>query len=421
MNKKKNIRQIVELNLCTICGTCEALCPNNAIKMRIDKVKGIYFPKVDENTCNNCGICCKICPGYEIDFELLNNEIYGKVPENLLVGNYINSYIGYSNDQKVRYNSSSGGLITQTLIFAIEKGLIDGALVTRMNKEDPLKPEPFIARTKEEIVEASGSKYCPVPVNVALKEILKSKENEKFAVVGLPCHIHGLLKAKTLNNNLNSKIILTIGLFCAGSKSYLGTEFILKKNGINPTNVKKIKYRGKGWPGDLRIELKDKIFTIPPDQYYNSQFCAFTPWRCTLCPDHTCELADISFGDAWLPQFKKDKKGTSIVVSRTKLSEKILENMYSEKKIYLNPLPISQLVQSQGNFNDKKRHMKAKMAISKFFNKKIPKFENYCHSTPKLSVYIYYFLYYLQISLASNKKYWWAFEKLMNFYQKILK
>lgn len=421
MTEKKNIHQIVEFNLCTMCGTCEALCPNNAIKMRINKEKGIYLPKVDKNACNSCEICCKICPGYEIDFKLLNNEIYGKAPENILVGNYINCYVGYSNNQEVRYNSSSGGLVTETLIFAIEKELIDGVLVTRMDKKDPLKPEPFIARTKEEIVEASGSKYCPVPANVALKEILESKENERFAVVGLPCHIHGLLKAKTLNNNLKNKIILTIGLFCAGSKSYLGTEFILKKNRINPNNVKKINYRGMGWPGKLRIELKDKIIDIPMDQYYNNQFCAFTPWRCTLCPDHTCELADISFGDAWLPEFKNDKKGKSIVVSRTNLSKKILEDMCAEKRLYLKPLSISKLIQSQGNFNDKKRNTKAKMDISKFLNKKTPKLENYCHSTPRFSIYIYYFLYYLQVSLASNKKYWWAFEKLTNFYQKILK
>ncbi len=161
-----------------MCGTCEALCPKNAIKMQITTKNGIYFPKVDDNECNNCGICCKICPGDEIDFESLNRDIYGKNPENLFVGNYVRSLVGYSQDKEIRYNASSGGLVTQTLIFAIEEGLIDGALVTRMKKDDPLKPEPFIARTKEEIIEALGSKYCPVPANIALKEILKSIDKE---------------------------------------------------------------------------------------------------------------------------------------------------------------------------------------------------------------------------------------------------
>jgi coenzyme F420 hydrogenase subunit beta len=47
--------------------------------------------------------------------------------------------------------------------FALEEGIIDGALVTRMKKDRPLEPEPFIARTREEIIEASKSKYCGVP------------------------------------------------------------------------------------------------------------------------------------------------------------------------------------------------------------------------------------------------------------------
>jgi len=79
--------------------------------------------------------------------------------------------------------------VTALFIFALEKGLIDGALVTGMKKDKPLEPEPFIARTREKIISARGSKYCSVPANIALKEILKAKEEERFAVVGLPCHI----------------------------------------------------------------------------------------------------------------------------------------------------------------------------------------------------------------------------------------
>jgi len=74
-----------------------------------------------------------------------------------------------------------------------------------MKKENPLEPEPFIARTKEEIIEASKSKYCPVPANIALKEIMDSKSGEKFAVVGLPCHIQGIRKFEEVNKILKEK------------------------------------------------------------------------------------------------------------------------------------------------------------------------------------------------------------------------
>ena len=50
-----------------------------------------------------------------------------------------------------------------------------------------------------EPVSATKSKYCPVPANVRIKKILR--RNGKFAVVGLPCHIHGVRKAEMLNKN----------------------------------------------------------------------------------------------------------------------------------------------------------------------------------------------------------------------------
>ncbi len=182
MNENKTISSVAKDGLCTGYGTCVALCPNDAIEMVIDEKKGVYVPKLDGRKCNNCGICMKVCPGHEVDFKGLNLEIFGKEPEDILIGNYLNCYVGHATDYDIRYNSASGGLVTALLIFALEEGLIDGALVTRMKKDKPLEPEPFIARTREEIIEARGSKYCPVPANVALREILEAEEGERFVV-----------------------------------------------------------------------------------------------------------------------------------------------------------------------------------------------------------------------------------------------
>ena len=57
MKGEGTISSVVEDNLCTGCGTCVALCPNEAIEMVIDEKKGVYVPKLDGRKCNNCGIC----------------------------------------------------------------------------------------------------------------------------------------------------------------------------------------------------------------------------------------------------------------------------------------------------------------------------------------------------------------------------
>ena len=149
---------------------------------------------------------------------------------------YSNCYLGYSVDDDIRYDSSSGGVITSLLIYALEKGIIDGALVTRMNKDNPFEPEPFIAKNKEEIIEAAKSKYCPVPLNKLINEILKS-ENLKIAVVGLPCHIHGIRKAEMLNESLRNRIVLHLGIFCSHTDTFWQTYSLINKLGIKENDV----------------------------------------------------------------------------------------------------------------------------------------------------------------------------------------
>ncbi|MHC1595631.1 MAG: 4Fe-4S binding protein [Candidatus Syntropharchaeales archaeon] len=119
MTDNDTISQVVKDNLCTGCGTCLALCPNEAIEMVIDEKKGVYVPELNEEKCNNCGICYKVCPGHEVDFKELNLEIFGKEPENVLIGNYLNCYVGHATDHEIRYNSASGGLVTQLLIHRL--------------------------------------------------------------------------------------------------------------------------------------------------------------------------------------------------------------------------------------------------------------------------------------------------------------
>lgn len=375
----ETITQVVKNELCTGCGTCAALCPNESIKLIINKKKGIYIPELNEEKCDNCGICHEVCPGHGVDFKQLNLEIFGKEPEDVLIGNYLNCYVGHSTDQNIRYNSTSGGLITQLLIFALKEGIIDGALVTRMKKNNPLEPEPFIARTKDEVIEASKSKYCPVPMNVALKEILK-KGDGKFAVVGLPCHIQGIRKAEQINKELKKKIILHIGIFCNHTSNFVGTEFLLNKLEIKKEDVEKLNYRGEGWPGGMLIKLKNNHTRfIPPSIYWNNLFGLnfFTPARCLLCSDGICELADISLGDAWLPELSDDKIGKSIIVSKSEIGEQLLEVMKLKNEIELNGIYAKKVIQSQaGMLYFKKKNLNARSRLFKI----VPKNDNLLES-----------------------------------------
>lgn len=364
------IEEVVKNGLCTGCGTCISLCPLTAIKLYKDEVRGIYIPKVDTVKCKQCGLCYQVCPGENVNFPELNKAIFNKesMPGEL-IGNYLQCYTGYSTDYNIRYNSTSGGLITSILIYALKEHLIDGALVTRMKKDNPLEPEPFIARTREEIIEAAKSKYCPVPANIALREIVSSKG--KFAVVGLPCHIHSIRKAELINESLREKIVLHLGLFCSKTPTFKGIEYFLWKNKLQKEDIVNISFRGNGWPGGLTINTRDgKSLFFPFFEMWGS-VSLFSQKRCTLCYDQSAEMADMSFGDAWLPELSSDKSGISVIVVRNNLSVNIINKMISENYVNLNEISSSIVNRSQKNFTFKK-NVKARFLFLRLLGNKVP-------------------------------------------------
>ena len=357
------------------CGTCVGLCPQSAVRLVTDRTRGTYVSKIDEEKCNLCGICHQVCPGNSVNFGQLNPENPDRKSNNIMIGNYDSCYIGYSNDEEIRHNSTSGGLVTQLLVFALEKGIIDGVATTRMNAKRPLEPEPFIARTREEIVSASKSKYCPVPANVVIRDILRQKG--RFAVVGLPCHIQGIRKAEILNTKLKERIILHMGLFCSHTVSFCGTEILLEKLGIGKQDVRQLNYRGNGWPGQLSIVLSNgHQLMMKYFDYWRPLFAPFffTPLRCLSCCDLANELADLSFGDAWLKDImKKDKEGTSIVISRSRIGDELLSKAKLESVITLGRIDMELVVTSQsGALRWKKLGLRARMALLDSFGVRTP-------------------------------------------------
>jgi coenzyme F420 hydrogenase subunit beta len=265
---------------------------------------------------------------------------------NTLIGNHIKCYSSYAIDAKIRYNAASGGVITALLVFALKTGLIDGALVTKEKEENPFIAESFIARTKEDIIKSAKSKYCPVSINPALKEIVNSKDKEKFAIVGLPCHISSIRKVCKIDSNLNKKILFTLGLFCDHTPSLNAIDFFLKKFKIKKEEVVKINYRGDGWPGYVKIFKKNgEIMKYRYPLYWSiagSNF--FYPKTCLACQDCSAETSDISFGDAWLPEFKQEGIGRSLVICRTERGEAILREAQKRGWIKLEPIPLEKII-----------------------------------------------------------------------------
>lgn len=374
----KTIKDMGNENLCCNCGSCVGICPNDAVILEMNHDKGFYEPRIIDKNCTNCGICYEICPGYSVDFLALNKKVFHEKSNDALLGYNRTCYLGNAVDYDIRRNASSGGVITSLLLYALEKGIIDGAVVARMRKNAPLEPEPFIARTRTELIEAAKSKYCPIPSNIMLKEIMNSDINEKFAIVGLPCHIHAVRKAESSIRALKRKIPLHLGIFCSHNNTFTQTRSLISKLGINVNDISKIDYRGDGWPGRFSLLLKNnkKISLSYEEAMIFHKLWIYTLPRCLFCCDLTSELADISCGDPWIPEIMNNESlGKSIIISRTARGEQIINNAINNRYIEAREIESELVKHSCAMMRSKKKDVNARFMIHKIINKNVPKYE----------------------------------------------
>lgn len=375
VGRMKTIGGILRDGLCCNCGTCAGICPSGAIALVVNEEKGFYEPLIDETICTICGKCYDICPGYKVNFPSLNIDTFGKEPDDILVGNYRTCYLGYAQDHSIRYNAASGGAVTALLIYALEKGIIDGALVTRMSASNPFKPESFIAWTKEEILSASGSKYCPVTTNILLRDVLDSEDGMRFAVVGLPCHIQGIRMAEFNNKDLKKKIVLHIGLFCSHTDTFHQTKLLANKSKVTGEKIKEINYRAGGWPGEFSVLLNDGNKRSMPfsDAMLFHKFWINALPRCLLCYDLSAEFADISCGDPWLPDIMSDEHiGKSLIISRTKIGEELCSGAAENSYLNIKKIDPIKIKQSAKMMQTKKKDIGVRFLIRRLLNKSVP-------------------------------------------------
>ena len=237
------------------------------------------------------------------------------------MGEHIACRMGYAADETIRANAASGGMITALLCHLLETKQIDGAWVTRSEiKDGKLGYKTFIATTCEELRESSSSVYMYMPL---LQHVDMLREFDgKVAVVLVPCQMRAFSAMLEKDAELAAKVALKVGLYCSGSHHENATLVPLRKKKISLENAVRLYYRRGHWRGLSTVVYADgseKTLSYPKTicAYKNAYF--FSRESCMVCQDHYCNAADISFGDIWLKEMKKDPiKHTSCVIRNEK-------------------------------------------------------------------------------------------------------
>lgn len=331
MNENQNAKEIVpksfedlvkevhELGICGECGGCVSFCSAadlGAIKMSEDGPPQY----IDKDNCLHCGICYLICP----EIHKLNKELNERYMFKLPIGNWLKIVTGKATNLEIQKAGTDGGVVTSILIAMLENNLIDGALVSK--RINPFQREPFLATTKEELIEAAGTKFdlkghisrlgqynTFVPTISKLRYVL-DRDLMNIAVVGTPCQIHSIRKMQELSILPAHIIKYTLGLFC-----YENFKF-------DETARKKMEGRFDFFFNDIeKMNIKDHliIYLKGKDQPLYIEFSELHDimrHACSVCENFSNFYSDISFGGLG----SKDGFTTSII--RTDLGEKIYKH-----------------------------------------------------------------------------------------------
>ncbi len=217
-----------------------------------------------------------------------------------------------SSDKAILRKAQDGGIVTQLFKFALEEGIIDGAIVAGPGDE-PWRPRPFIATTVEELMTASGTKYNISPQVSWIKEATRSYGLDKIGIVGTPCQMQAVRKGQLYPVGLRDvpdKIKLAIGIFCMENFSYQSVKQLVEDHAAMKLDaVKKMEIgKGKFWVYGQR----GQVVQLPLKVTHK-----YEQPGCHVCLDYVANLADVSTGsvgspDGWSTVFVRTKNGDDI-------------------------------------------------------------------------------------------------------------
>jgi coenzyme F420 hydrogenase subunit beta len=269
--------RIIDTGECTVCGACITACPDSHIKLIENKPKRVKRTM----DCVGCHTCYDAC--YMLRHDLIK-DIEGSIMgwgRKESTGSYRRIVAARTKDTEIGRTCQNGGIVTTLLLSALDRGLIDGALVVG---KDDWAPVACIAKTRDEIIRAAGTKYGAVPVLKELRAAVVEHGLGKICVVGSPCHIQSIRYLKHKGLPLAASVKLTIGLFCRENYEYTCLTEKIRAKGVDINQLDKLDVSDR-----FNIYAAGKKLGFPITE---AKSCV--PRHCLVCQDFAAELAAVA-------------------------------------------------------------------------------------------------------------------------------
>ena len=326
MTQINNLEDIVKNGLCIGCGLCQSITGKDSIEISMSS-KGRLEPKevkkIPSETFNKI---LNVCPGVIVE-GLPKEQIDEKAKHDLLWGYYLSLFYAWSTDKKIRFESSTGGLLNGLSHYLLESKKVSFILHTATNPEKPMRSVSKFSFSKDDLLNSNScSRYGPASPLDRFHEALNLKQS--FAFVGKPCDIGAIRQLSKSDERVNKFCKYLLTLVCGGSTEFTKSQDFIESFKVKEDELSIFRYRGFGNPGKMFIKTNDgREF----DKEYNSFWGEESTWRvhfrCKICPDAIGESADIAALDTWPGGSPKEEdEGFNAAIARTQKGLELLNS-----------------------------------------------------------------------------------------------
>ncbi|MBI5571515.1 MAG: Coenzyme F420 hydrogenase/dehydrogenase, beta subunit C-terminal domain [Desulfomonile tiedjei] len=316
-------RAVLDEGLCAACGACVGGCPY----MTTFRGKTVVL---DRCTVEH-GRCYRYCPMTEFDPDAVSALVFERPHDTEALGHLDRVISSQAADPAVAALGQGGGTVTALMLLALEEGIIDSAVLTRILPGEEYA-RGVVATTTEEIQAAAGSKFVGSHSLAAVRQALDAG-HRRIGVVGLPCQVRSLRKMALYDlkqENLKERIALVVGLFCNWAFSSRDFAAFLAPR-FGPTSIKRFQIPPP--PANvLEVETDDGATRVPLDELR-----PLIQESCRTCPDMTGEFADVSVG------MYEGMPGWNTLIVRTSLGTRLIEDAVRTGRLRTDAFPDSNL------------------------------------------------------------------------------
>lgn len=311
---------VVDGGYCIGCGGCAAVA-GSPLRMEMDEL-GLYRPTISDPEEGREVQVTSVCPFHPdaLDEDQLAVKLFPEAPPDPLVGRYLSVGAGHVVKDRFRESGSSGGMTTWLLDELMEAGLIDGVLHVKPDAETMFAYA--VSRDTAGLLEGAKSRYYPVQFSDVVRVVRDVPG--RYAFVGVPCFVKAMRLLAERDEVVRESIKYCIAIFCGHLKSAAYAQMLAWQTGVAPDELASIDFRHK-FDDRPASRYGVKVRSVAGDEkvapahgLFGTHWGhgMFKPQACDYCDDVAGELADVSLGDAWLPEYVADPRGTNIVVVR---------------------------------------------------------------------------------------------------------